>query len=558
MDDGPIRIRQILFDVAIIFAIVGAFYIARLTDLSIRGEESRWASIAQEMQRSGDWVVPRQQGLPFASRPPMGSWLIALAAIVRGECDLAAVRLPAVLAVFGLSLLVYGYCRSFLPRLGAIVAAMAYPAMPEILQMGRLAESDSVFAFFLGGAYLTWHWGWSRNWSRTATWSISYALLAMATLTKGPQAPVTFCAAIGIYLCATRQWGAIFSRAHAVGLAAFAILIGAWLVPFYATSGAALAWQTLASDSAGRFVGWHWAGFLEHFVRYPLEAIGCTAPWSFLLIAFASQRFRQAIRTPGSHGLYLFLCMAVGFVPCWISPGGQTRYLMPLYPCVAALSGWVVARSAEAESVAWVRSALSGMRWVTLAVVCGFTATIAWLTWGAHGGDAICWKQPIWLMSALIVVTAIAVVLLRGFGLFPRGRVQWMRPLALAAFVGLAYAGVTVNQLKARQTDAEAVFAEVKLQIAGRLVSLGWVHHKFLYLYGGPIEQLPDENADRIPPGSYFCYTSWCDTHRTFPFPYEEIAAVNMDRVRFDRPQTQVIVVHRLSESGHARLSASR
>ena len=37
-------------------------YFVRLTALSIRGEESRWAQVAHEMLSSGDWVVPRQRG----------------------------------------------------------------------------------------------------------------------------------------------------------------------------------------------------------------------------------------------------------------------------------------------------------------------------------------------------------------------------------------------------------------------------------------------------------------------------------------------------------------
>ena len=81
----------------------------------------------------------------------MGSWLIALAASARGAFDPIAVRLPSVLAVLGTTLLIYGYGRSFLGRPAALAAAAGFAAMPEILQMGRLAESDAVFTFFLGG-----------------------------------------------------------------------------------------------------------------------------------------------------------------------------------------------------------------------------------------------------------------------------------------------------------------------------------------------------------------------------------------------------------------------
>ena len=82
----------------LLVVLVFAFYMVRIGDLSLRGEESRWAQVAREMLWSGNWVVPCQQGEPFLSRPPLQSWLIAGATLVRGSMDAVAVRLPAVTA----------------------------------------------------------------------------------------------------------------------------------------------------------------------------------------------------------------------------------------------------------------------------------------------------------------------------------------------------------------------------------------------------------------------------------------------------------------------------
>ena len=124
----------------LIALVIGAFFL-RAGDLTIRGEESRWATVAQEMIQSGDWVVPRQQGEPFLSRPPLGNWLIALATLMRGECDAWSIRLPTLFAVLATTLLIYAVGRSFLGRLGAFAAALAFATMGEVLQMGRVAET---------------------------------------------------------------------------------------------------------------------------------------------------------------------------------------------------------------------------------------------------------------------------------------------------------------------------------------------------------------------------------------------------------------------------------
>src|SRR5262245_1520864 len=144
----PSRDRRVIVDMAILVAFVAACYGLRMDKLSIRGEESRWATVAMEMQRTGDWIVPRQPGEPFLRRPPMGSWLIAAAASGRGAFDPIAVRLPSILAVLAMTLLIYCYGRSFLGGPAALAAAVGFAAMPEVLQMGRLAESDAVFTFF--------------------------------------------------------------------------------------------------------------------------------------------------------------------------------------------------------------------------------------------------------------------------------------------------------------------------------------------------------------------------------------------------------------------------
>src|SRR5579871_5349178 len=73
---------------ALLLALVVAAFFSRMTALSVRGEESRRGLIAREMLESGDWIVPRCQGVPLFSRPPLQNWLIALVAGVRGHVDL--------------------------------------------------------------------------------------------------------------------------------------------------------------------------------------------------------------------------------------------------------------------------------------------------------------------------------------------------------------------------------------------------------------------------------------------------------------------------------------
>src|SRR4029078_8167692 len=97
----------------ILAALTAAIYFSRIADLTIRGEETRRAMVAAEILRSGDWIVPRPQGAPFLSRPPVASWAIVWFARLVGDLNLASVRLPTVIATLLTTLLVYAYSSLF-------------------------------------------------------------------------------------------------------------------------------------------------------------------------------------------------------------------------------------------------------------------------------------------------------------------------------------------------------------------------------------------------------------------------------------------------------------
>jgi len=136
------------YDVCLLAGFVLLVYFSRLTNVPLRGEESRRAQVAVEMVRSGEWFIPTQQGDPFfmSSRPPLHNWLIALVGRWYGSIDVFAVRMPSVLAVLATVLLVYAYSRLFLSRIGAMAAALAYGTMGQVLQLCRLGETDALFA----------------------------------------------------------------------------------------------------------------------------------------------------------------------------------------------------------------------------------------------------------------------------------------------------------------------------------------------------------------------------------------------------------------------------
>ncbi|HEY2759599.1 MAG TPA: glycosyltransferase family 39 protein, partial [Pirellulales bacterium] len=129
----------------VLAAITAVIYLSRIVDLPIRGEETRRAMVAWEIVQSGDWIVPQQQHQPFLSRPPVGSWPIAWLTEASGDLSIFAVRLPSIAATILVTLLIYAYARQFLSRLGALSSGLAFATFVQVLQLGRLAETEALF-----------------------------------------------------------------------------------------------------------------------------------------------------------------------------------------------------------------------------------------------------------------------------------------------------------------------------------------------------------------------------------------------------------------------------
>jgi 4-amino-4-deoxy-L-arabinose transferase-like glycosyltransferase len=458
----------------------------RLGELTLRGEETRWAQSAREMLRTGDWVVPRQQGEPFLNRPPLGSWLMAVVTLIRGECDVLAIRLPTAIASLLTSSLVYCYARRFISVAGALTAGLAFATMGQVLELGRLAESDSVFTLLVSGSLLGWHLLYYRRGATPWTWVVGYGLAALATLAKGPQAPVYFVGPVVAYLLWRRDWRGLLCLGHAVGILAYLVILGSWQAQVLSDIGWLGVQQMWWADTALRFAQHTPWTIARHLLTYPLETLACTAPWSILLCGLVSRRLRGALSDRPQQALtFLLVCLAVTFPTCWLTPGARGRYFMPLYPCIAVLVGFVANGLARMEFRGWLAPVL-GRR--TL----------------AHGLPAV------------------------------------------AALLGLGYASVAVSTMVRTSEDAAGAVAALKerLPTGHRLVSFERVHHTFAYHYISPIELRPFPTAlgDLADGHTYFCFDRYGRVGESLPFAWEEVAVVSCDRNRKTRPDTEVVV----------------
>jgi 4-amino-4-deoxy-L-arabinose transferase-like glycosyltransferase len=109
--------------------------------------EPRFALIAREMLRSGDWVQPRLGGVRHYEKPPLAYWAIAGAFALFGETE-AAARAPSAAAYVGTCALVFLAGRELAGVGTATASALIYATTIGSFLFARDASSDSMFVFF--------------------------------------------------------------------------------------------------------------------------------------------------------------------------------------------------------------------------------------------------------------------------------------------------------------------------------------------------------------------------------------------------------------------------
>jgi 4-amino-4-deoxy-L-arabinose transferase-like glycosyltransferase len=382
---------------------------------------TRYATVAFEMLHSGDWVAPRLDGRLYVDKPPLAMWTIASAMALANSTASVTQHAPNLVALL-LSVL-------FLQRLGVRIfgrrdagwiAAGLYLSALLPYAMLRDKRIDPLFTALLIGALDFLHAALaSRPGSRArlGRWLGAGALLAAATLTKGPLA-IAFFVAIAVASAAwTRRLSALATRDALAAAALCLAIIALWPLAMWHDGGLAAWLHRLAErDLVSRF-----AGPLHYVWNLPLRL----APWALLLPALALA-LGPLLRTETGAALrFPVTWFGVVLALLHVTSAKHTRYLLPALPAAALLfvALWITpATGAAAALPAHVRRLRDGGLAVllALALLAGIAMPIV----------------PLWI---------------------PEARMLWPA-LAIGAALAATGAGVALRRMRAG-ADAVAVLA---------------------------------------------------------------------------------------------------
>lgn len=230
-------------------------------------DEGRYVGVAWEMIRSGDWLVPTLDGLPYFHKPPLFYWLTAAALSVSDSSLLAARIAPwlgACLAAGSLFL----FARRWAGGDAARAALLALVTAPLFYFGAQYANLDMLVAGCITATILAFAHAALLDpdgQGRKPALLAAYALCALGVLAKGLIGIVLPGMVLVLWLAWERRWMAMLRLLWLPGIVLFFAIAAPWFV---------LMQQ--------RFEGFmHYFFVVQHFQRYSQATFNNPQPFWF-------------------------------------------------------------------------------------------------------------------------------------------------------------------------------------------------------------------------------------------------------------------------------------
>lgn len=334
------------------------FFLAVCPFLGIAGiwgsTEAREVHVASVIYKSGEWVLPRRNGL-VPSKPPLHHWIAATGASVRGGVTPGVVRAVSLLAASGLIAITLIFTAKISSDLKAgYLSAAVLSTLYPILRLAQDARVDMTFTLFATSALFASLWEMPKLPSKRAMFWF-WTLVGFAVLAKGP---IGIVIPVVTFIGATAATNGFRAAVWAIlepsfgWLSAFGI-IAFWYLPAVYFGSDDFVGRQLLFENINRFIGGddYREGAWWFYIK---ELASQVLPWPLLFIVVYSislikrkESFLSTISLKTEEPILKALGAAalVGVVFFSLSFGKRGSYLLPIYPIIAAYLGIVASLS---------------------------------------------------------------------------------------------------------------------------------------------------------------------------------------------------------------------
>jgi len=310
--------------------------------------EARRALPTLGMFTTGDWLLPRLNGELYITKPPLLYWLTTATSHLLGNVNEWSVRLPSALAGCAVVFAAYRYALRHFGPWAALFTAQLLIANAAFTNFARRAEIEMLLTALCFGALLAaLHFIQEQAGRRWIL--LSYFLIGLAMLAKGPMAPLFVTLPLICYALVYRETRAWQVLLDPVGWGILLLVGSSWFLAVSMQMGADI-WQTTVqrdifdkvrtttSDPLYTYFGWVLVDFL------PASLLLLVAPLA------AWRRWKGDTRLTA-----LIIAVAVPLLILTVCSDKRPKYLLPAYPLIALLVGKRLGELMETARPVWRR-----------------------------------------------------------------------------------------------------------------------------------------------------------------------------------------------------------
>jgi len=315
------------FALGLILLFIGIYLLPlNIRPLSIP-DEMRYGEIAREMLDSGDFIVPRLNGLRYFEKPAGGHVLNAGAMALFGETNFA-VRLMSALAAGFTALSLFWLLRRERGNPTAFLAAFIFLTCTEVMGLGTFSVLDTLFSSLITASLCCYYFTLKTGgWRRIGLLVLTGFLAGGAFLVKGFIAFAIPVVVIVPFLLFQRRWKDLFLLSWVPLLSAivfvlpWSLAIAAWEPDFWRY----FFWE----EHIRRFFSEGRAQHAEPFWYFIPILIAGALPWSLIAPMPLRGMFRHRLREPLIQFALSWLVMTFLFFSS--SSGKLATYILPCF-----------------------------------------------------------------------------------------------------------------------------------------------------------------------------------------------------------------------------------
>ncbi|HQS02101.1 MAG: hypothetical protein B7Y07_01865 [Halothiobacillus sp. 24-54-40] len=195
-------------------------------------DEGRYVGVALAMLHSGDWLVPKLDGLPFFHKPPLFYWVTASALAVFGPHEWAA-RAAPFLAALASAFTLFWFLNQHVNRRAAGLSLLILGSFPLFFDAAQFASMDMLVGSLIAITILLLaHVSQQLMLGKTAykILVLAYATAGLGMMTKGMIGFVLPGMVITFWLLWNRRFTHLYRLISLPGLAVFLAIVLPWFV----------------------------------------------------------------------------------------------------------------------------------------------------------------------------------------------------------------------------------------------------------------------------------------------------------------------------------------